>query len=279
MEHKESIAIETITPDIAFKILEGNTDNRQQTQKHVRFLAKQMEDGKWKFSGDPIRISDKGRLLDGQHRLMAVVKCGMSFDFLVIRGLSEGVFDVVDTGKARGASDVLSIDKFENAGAYAAVVTRILSYRPGAIGGIISGGVAGHQSIIKEGAKKISNADILEYARQNDLREHIAFGGRAYATLRIFTKTDYAFLHWIFTAISEEDRDIFFDKLVSGTNLSKTDPVLLLRNKLIDNMASNLKFSSAMKTAITFRAWNYFRAKAEVKVLQYSSEQGMPIPK
>lgn len=278
MQNNESFSVEIITPGIAAKLLETNSGNRNVNQWHVDFLAKQMKDGKWKFTAECIKIDENGELIDGQHRLLAVIKSGTEHKFLVARQLGSDVFDVLDTGKSRSASDVLSIDGFYQPELYASLSKRIIEYKNGVLDGVVSGGDK-HSVRKKSFTGKTTNTDVLEFSRNNDLVEHVKFGAKAYKELPLYSKTDYAFLHWMFNSISETDCRVFFEKLVGGVNLSKTDPILLLRNKMIENIASSIKFSSKMKTALTFKTWNHFREGNEMKILQYFPDHAMPVPK
>ncbi len=67
-----------ITPEAATAILKGNKGNRKPRQSHIEALADAMLRGEWKQTHQGIAISPTGKLLDGQHRLLAVVKSGSS---------------------------------------------------------------------------------------------------------------------------------------------------------------------------------------------------------
>lgn len=99
---------------MAADYLLNNIDNRKKTREHIRFLSEQMLNGQWKVTGDSIKIAKSGRILDGQHRLSAIIECGIPQEMLVIDGLDEDVFSVLDTGKNRSAADVLSIKGFKH---------------------------------------------------------------------------------------------------------------------------------------------------------------------
>jgi len=268
----------TITPEAANDLLKLNTMNRPMSKTHLSHLTAMLLRGEWVENGDAIRISKCGKLIDGQHRLLAVIKSGTEHKFLVARQLDSDVFDVLDTGKSRSASDVLSIDGFYQPELYASLSKRIIEYKNGVLDGVVSGGDK-HSVRKKSFTGKTTNTDVLEFSRNNDLVEHVKFGAKAYKELPLYSKTDYAFLHWMFNSISETDCRVFFEKLVGGVNLSKTDPILLLRNKMIENIASSIKFSSKMKTALTFKTWNHFREGNEMKILQYFPDHAMPVPK
>lgn len=98
----------TVTPAHAEKWLEMNTDNRRIRPSHVRHLAKQMELGRWMLSPEPIVFSPQ-RLLDGQHRLSAVLMSGCTIEASVALVQNEDVFRVLDQGVNRNNTDLTGI--------------------------------------------------------------------------------------------------------------------------------------------------------------------------
>lgn len=106
-----TITIETINPSIAQLVLEHhNPKNRTLRMQRVRQYADEMRRGQWKLAGDPIRFDADGILLDGQHRLRAIVEAGLAMEFVVIRGLESDTFTVMDKGLNRGVGDALGSD-------------------------------------------------------------------------------------------------------------------------------------------------------------------------
>ena len=75
------ISIERIGPEAAKEMLECNVDNRSPKKSA---LAKALEDGEWQLNGETIVFSDTGRLIDGQNRLIAVIKTGVPIDTIVV---------------------------------------------------------------------------------------------------------------------------------------------------------------------------------------------------
>lgn len=76
-----------ITPRIAKTMLSHNTGNRPLRKAVVQRYATDMENGDWQDNGDPIRFDTNGRLIDGQHRLEAVILSDTPIDAWVLRGL------------------------------------------------------------------------------------------------------------------------------------------------------------------------------------------------
>lgn len=81
-----------INPLQATQFLLSNTANRKLSKSRVDNLANQMLSDKWEFNGDTIRISVTGVLLDGQHRLSALVKANKTLKFIVVKNLPDEVF-------------------------------------------------------------------------------------------------------------------------------------------------------------------------------------------
>jgi hypothetical protein len=107
-----SFDVETMTPAKAEEILnQCNFGNRKLRLSVVEKYSLMMRRGDWHLSPEAIVISNTGKLLNGQHRLSAVVKSGVSVRFLTIRGPSDDVFSVLDRGAVRSTSDALKSDK------------------------------------------------------------------------------------------------------------------------------------------------------------------------
>lgn len=108
-----NINLETITPEIARHMLQRNVSNRNLRPTKVEEYAKQMKAGEWQITHQGIAVNHKGELIDGQHRLTAIVKSNKTVQMFVARGFDVDGHDglMVDTGAKRTLADVYSIDK------------------------------------------------------------------------------------------------------------------------------------------------------------------------
>lgn len=118
----------TITPDIAQKLLKLNTRNRAHRPTHIAWLTAQMKLGLWIFCGKFIPITISGILGDSQHFLYAICKSGTPCDAILMTGLSDDIINVIDTGKARTAADILQINGFLNANEQAAIAKKVHAF-------------------------------------------------------------------------------------------------------------------------------------------------------
>lgn len=105
--HNIRTKVEMITPDKAKRYLKSNESNRTISNTLVQRLSRDMKAGKWELNGEAIVFSADGKLIDGQHRMTAVVKSGVTVPMLVVRGVNADARFTIDHGRARTAGDVL----------------------------------------------------------------------------------------------------------------------------------------------------------------------------
>lgn len=102
MANKMTITRERITPEVATQLLATNIDrNRRVNVARVEMYEHDMLTGKWIDNGATIKIDSEGRLIDGQHRLRAIERGGITLWMWVARGLSPDAFETIDVGFAR----------------------------------------------------------------------------------------------------------------------------------------------------------------------------------
>lgn len=107
---RERPEVVTVTPEMAMSLLDANTNNRPLNQQHVNRIANQIIGGKWKFNGDSIKLAKNKDILDGQHRLWAVVEAKQPIETVIVRDLEPDSFATIDTlRKPRSGADVLSM--------------------------------------------------------------------------------------------------------------------------------------------------------------------------
>lgn len=109
MDAKITAKVETITPEIAKTMLGENVNNRRISRDNVNLFAREIRNGEWRFNGEAIKFGKDGRLLDGQHRLLAVIAADKPLTTLVIRGLEDETQQTMDSGKTRTLGDVLTL--------------------------------------------------------------------------------------------------------------------------------------------------------------------------
>lgn len=104
-------SVEVVTPQVASLYLKCNNGNRKIRENHVRILAGAIRRGEWKLTHQGIAFSESGRLLDGQHRLSAIVEADTPVQLVVVRGLPDDAFMALDIGNRRTTADILALDQ------------------------------------------------------------------------------------------------------------------------------------------------------------------------
>lgn len=121
MRHEQML----ITPALAEQFLKANVVNRKHIRKTwVEALAKEMQQGTFTMTHQGIAFNTDGKLLDGQHRLSAVVKsgCSVMMDVAFDCVANTAMEWPVDRGKSRSVADTMQISATE-----AAIVDCILA--------------------------------------------------------------------------------------------------------------------------------------------------------
>lgn len=126
------MVLEKIGPERAKELLGKNDMNRTVRRRHVAYLADEMAAGRWKTTTHALGVMADGTLLDGQHRLLAVVASGAEIETWVAYGVEPDVQEVLDNNAPRSVADQLSlIDGLSAAKAKTCVARNLVSIMVG----------------------------------------------------------------------------------------------------------------------------------------------------
>jgi hypothetical protein len=267
------VTVELINREIAEQFLKTNIQNRP--MQRVGFYTDQMLNGHWLESGDTIRFSKSGRLIDGQNRLHAIIKSNTEHRMIVVRDLEEDVFHVIDTGKIRSAKDVLVINglSINSSKLISPIAASVLKYRENKFSEMAQ------RNNSKQFISGKTNYDILVFVNDNPNLEFIAKEGlKNYYRFKLIKPSVYGTLIFILSEIDMSLCDLFMHKLTTGIDLKENDPILLLRNKIIKANSENLKFNHRVFLALIFITWNAFRKGVTLKRVEYDPKSMFPLP-
>jgi hypothetical protein len=127
-DNQPSAAVETIGPDEAKEILGSNKFNRKVSARRVTRYAMMMTRQKFIFTGESIIINNE-ELLDGAHRLRAIIQAGVILPFVVVRGVDTEAFKYIDSGAGRNMADSLFILSLPNHRLYAAAINYLTGFQ------------------------------------------------------------------------------------------------------------------------------------------------------
>lgn len=253
------IVKELITPEIAKEYLEKNTKNRLISQQQLARYARNMKEGKWKEdTGELIKISKTGVVLDGQHRLSAVVLSGVSIYFHIAYNVDDSVFDVIDTGKSRNAGDVFKIAGVSNANNTAAIIAHYNLIKAGRKAGANRNGKSINSELLEQ---YYENSDWWDMIRKESYGMYESFS-------RVITMSFIGGFYACFYEINKQKAEEFMRQLCTGVGVSN-NVIYLLRNKMIQDRVSPKKIGETFKMALIIKSWNFFISNANVKQLMF----------
>lgn len=253
-----------ITPSMALDMLKYNDRNRPISGPTVARNVREMTEGRFHWTRLPIIFSDAGRLIDGQHRLIACVKSGVTIKSDVVFGAPDEAFAYIDVGKKRSSGDIFAIEKVENANLMAAATLKLISILelwPRSLGK----------------SPNLTVSEVYErYAAFPRLSESAHFG-HAFNKARIMEGSLATALHYYCAQKNRAMANEFFEKVATGVGITgKNDPAARLRDRLIANLASEDKMSARRKAGLVIKAWNAFRDGRPCKVLKYTDDEAWP---
>lgn len=267
VKHEQKI----ITPQLAAKLLESNTRNRKMTQSKVSQYVKDMLAGDWVENGESIKFDDTGRLIDGQHRLTACVKSGVPFITTMTTGLSDpNAFKTIDTGRARGADQVLQMAGVKNAIPTTAALRLVYAWDT----------CKDRNNYTARPSRGTTNKDLLEAVTEFD-EETLTEGFRL---SKIFPKgcggTVFYGAYLILRRIQDNKAIEFFDKLESGLFTSKQCPCKLLTDRVYNRVGNwNNEEERTELLALIFKAYNWYcQGNYTKKSLVWNSVSNFPQP-
>lgn len=259
--------IETITPAKAQVYLDTSNGNRPLSKPVIRSYADSIRQGKWMLNGVPIIFDENGHLIDGHHRLSAIIQAGIPMQTLVCRGVKPEAFTTIDQGRGKNLGQLLAMQNIDNYNIIASIV-------------------GGNLSMIKSGRfdtnngakrKGVSNTDYYyEYTRDPQGYQDAAILARTlYCRARILKASWIGTLYYYLTHTGGYQPKYvldFFEAVCSleTSNINQADE---LRNYIIRNDRRDKRIKHDFLFAIVCKAWNAYVANITVKRYNFTPDK------
>lgn len=231
-----------ITPKIAADMLTFNKNNRPRVENHVKTLTEEMKAGRWKMNGETIKFGKSGNLLNGQHTLEAVVRANVTITMLVVRGVDDDAFDTMDIGRKRTAADALHFGGESDTRRLAAALTFVGKYEAGAMrnrGFVLT---------------PMQVEDLL--VKHHGIRDSVKYINELGSLPLSFSIA--AGVHYLTAQADKKLADDVFKMIATGAGMEAGHPILLLRERLIENKNSRVgKLDATHVAALVIKAINH----------------------
>lgn len=103
--------IETVTPEMASCFLQNNKGNRDYRKGWVSELSRYIKNNEWKVTHQGIAFDKSGNLIDGQHRLLAIIDSGIAVRINVTYDADDDIYGYIDLGVKRTLADITRLNK------------------------------------------------------------------------------------------------------------------------------------------------------------------------
>lgn len=275
-----------LTPDLARRLLQYNTPDRQRRMResHVERQVKHLKSGTWNELFDPFRFSkpeipgdpSSAILLDGQHRLQAVIQSGIAYRALMLFGCDPSEQAHMDQNAKRTFADTLKFQGFKDPNNLAAVSNKIYSYMQ-------TKPLANQRTTLRMWPTPLQD-DVLPfvYDHQDSLYEALSIAASVHRHVSGAKKSSIAAVAWILMRVDKLDAHVFFQRLATGEELRRGDPVHTLRQRLLNSAARRERLTDDEAAALMIKSWNYYRKGQSLQVLSWkaggSSPEAFPDP-
>jgi len=277
---KETARIQEVSPTLAKRWLEGNVDNRNLREPRVLQHAQVLQRGEWELTGDAIVFDEDGTLLNGQHRLTAVVVTGIPARFIVLRGVPSKAQEVFDSGLTRTLGDQLQ----RRGVPYYTYISSALFWLHR-----LKYSEETNVAHYAEPSLRPSFRQLLSiYEHNKEIVDEVPKISRHVANLKVRAGATLAIHHRLLEIDDlniPEEVDIFFEKWLTGEDLKASDPIYRLREWCLDDAAKRHTKGRAPDyryVAYVMRAWNHWRDGEQIRHISWSytptKRMAWPIP-
>ena len=121
------VCLQWIGPNEAKDLLQANNCNRSVRKNAVEQYAAEMQQGEWHLGCDAIGFDETGTLINGQHRLHAIIQSEKAFPFLIARNLPRKSRDSLDVGKKRQLHERITIAGYAISAKEASICNQLIT--------------------------------------------------------------------------------------------------------------------------------------------------------
>lgn len=220
-------------------------------------LANDMKSGNWQENGETIIIATNGQLVDGQHRLNAIVESGTTQQMLVVTGVAPASIHTIDQGASRGLHDALQINGHTSAVALAAVYRIVAQY------------IDRRYIIATPFRKSLTSSEALEFIERNPIiRDAVAVYRPKTQSKNgkpLVPGTIWMSMYFLLKQSHREKLETFFNRVNLGIEVPRSCPSYILRDMYIQKRMDR-KLGGANETMYNVVLyWNAFINEQKVR--------------
>ena len=260
-------SIEIITPEIAQTMLKTSKGNRNIKQDTLRGLVAEILGGKWAVNGETIVLDEENSLLDGHHRLEAIVKSNTAVICIIVSGIRRDTWTTMDSGCARSLGDAFKIEGIPSYSIVSTGVAGVLAKMAIDTNGIHT---LGSGNMLKRSGNSRKDAMNFYYTNAEVFQTMAGLSQKVYKKLPCFrTKEVIVLSCYLIIAKKHEINQVleFWNLVINGGDMFAT-----MRSVFMNDAQETRykKMSSDCRHSYIATIWNYYIQKHYVKKVRYN---------
>lgn len=267
-----------ISPEAAQKLIDKSEENarnggflnRRLNMEHVSDLASEMSNGRWIWNnGDVIRLTWGGSVCDGNHRLHAIIKSGVTIQSLIMK-VSDKSIETIDRCRRRSDTDDAYIKRLLYKNITSVVTAVRMLY-------LFDKGYDLFTQIMKRQVRVNTRDSGFEQAIRNySYLQEIKVGKYE----KYITKSGVLFVYAIAKDMHNEERyKVFLNDIETGEDLKKGNPALAYRNYISSGIDyKNVWNNKSLKLYAFIKAWQAYNKDKKLIRIQIPKE-GLSVSK
>lgn len=259
MAPKPTVSHVSVDPAMAQRWLSNNKVNRSLRIAKVHQYANDMAAGRWSLSNDAICFAPDGTLLNGQHRLHAVISSGATIVMLVARNMPPQSMTTMDVGASRTAADALGFAGEINTHLLAAAAKLAIIYDDG--------------RIYKDNkTQAVSHGEIQAFVDANPLIRHSVSVARSVRSKVDAAPSVLAVAHWaIARTAGTAAADHYLHQLATRTGEPEGSAVLAVDSRLRQLRYKRATHAPRAYLGLLIKGWNHYARDKRVASLTIST--------
>ena len=249
--------VKKVTPVLAADWLKKNTRNRPISKRTVDRYVDELVRGEWKLNGESVKFCDKGSLLDGQHRLSAIVTSGVSAEMVIVEGLDASVFDTLDQNLSRTAAHTCAVVGIPNHQRVVSALCVILAYERGV-----------KRQVRLQIAPNRVLAALEDYEDLPQAIEEVLT-----PKMRLVPQSLFDGYYYLFRKSDAELAKDYVSAFRDGHGVDSLACWLQLRERLIRNVSATSRMKETQIAALMIKAWNFARRGQDTARLIWAPEK------
>lgn len=259
-----------LTPELAAKWLADQAPNRKQKEIKVQQFTRDMKEGRWQFTAEPIKFNTSDQMIDGQNRCAAAVRSGVTIQVLVVRGLASSAQVVMDSGTPRSMRDALTFAGHTETKDLSAAISTHRAWTTNSFLHCMSNLGA---------TPRATNSEALDYLAAHPMLEWAADEGK-----RLYSRGLRLPVGSVATALVEtsrldaDDSADFFSRIRELRTAGHGDPVAALIKRVNVIRERGQRPLPSTSLFLLFRAWNAYRTGEKLFKFQLGAPAKNGVP-